>query len=296
MQGDIFQLDLLATQVAVPKPQPTVARSKPTINSSTPEVAIYNEDDLSHLLYVNNHPHHHHHHHDHEQKPFTHPADAGMVVVNVVELSDCESWSGSDSESSGEAEADSPATPALSLSSDFADPDLASLDAYRRKGRRNAFSVASFEDGFEFPVFLGRQAEEWPRMPRSLTTTLRPLPSPAPSTSVFSLTEKKETDTAISTPSSSHGQGAYAVATSTDGPVMSWWPESLEAMEDDWTAEELEWVLETEKEKLAAREEKHEDKTKYASEHVANISGSLMSWWPTPMNEMECEWSERFYE
>ncbi|KAI3322087.1 hypothetical protein HD806DRAFT_500963 [Xylariaceae sp. AK1471] len=278
MQGDIFQVDVLATQVAVPKPQPAVARPKSTSNNA-PQVAIYNEDDLSHLLYVNNHPHHHHHHH--EQKSFTHPADAGTVLINTVELSDCESWSGSDSESESSGEVESPLTPPLSLSSNFEDPDQEALDAYRRKGRRNAFSVAS-EDGFEFPVFLGRQAEEWPPMPRSLPSLHS---SPALATSAPAVNTETETE------SSQHVQvGA------TSGPMMSWWPEPLGAMEDNWTDEEMEWVLETEKEKLIAREREGRivEKTNYESHHVGTIAGPLMSWWPTPLEEYD--WNERFYE
>jgi hypothetical protein len=307
MQGDIFQLEFLATQVSKPKPQPEpVARSaKPASDSA--EIAIYNEDDLSHLLYVNNnHPHHHHHHShhaSHKRETFTHPADAGTVLINpVVEygtsgsvtpaLSDCESfWSGSE----GEGEVESPLTAPLPILEE--DAHMASLDAYRHKGRRNAMSVA-FEDGFEFPVFLGRQSEEWPAMPRTLPreTPVRVQPAlvPAPAVNKVVLPETHHVD-------------------ATSGPAMSWWPEPLETSESDWTREEMEWVLQLEKEKLATREQKGDilgniegtenkkEKEKnyereYGVTHVGNVEGPLMSWWPAPFDNLDYEWSERFYE
>lgn len=281
MQGDIFQLETLTSQVTVPKPQPkpAMARPRPTSN---PEVAIYNEDDLSHLLYVSNHPHHHHHHHHHahEQQPFTHPADLGMVLINSVDdmeastpaLSDCESCY--DSEGSG-MDIESPVTPPLTT---FDDVDEAALEAYRRKGRRNAFST----DDLHFPIFLGRQdeeVEEWP---------LKPQTAPQEPAQTVALPT-------VNMPEISTSQHVDAI----EGQVMSWWPEPLETMEADWTVEKTQWQLELEKEKLRDRE--HEGgltatKKNYTAQYdvapVKNIEGPLMNWWPTPLYD----WSETFYE
>ncbi|KAI0442547.1 hypothetical protein F4803DRAFT_368251 [Xylaria telfairii] len=280
MQGDIFQLESLTSQVAVPKSQPTAAASaRPKGN---PQVSIYNEDDLSHLLYVNSNPHHHHHHHHHhhthEQRPFVHPADNGTVLINAVmddmeyntpALSDCESCSGS--ECSG-TDIEGPITPP------YEEIDGPALDAYRRKGRRNALSV-----DYGFPVFLGRQDEEW-QAPESL--------APASLVSTAAPVKNAETD---EIPAARHVDVVK-------GPIMSWWPESLDTMKNDWAVENLEWELEIEKEKLREREreggvpsKKHYDGD-YSTRQVANIEGRLMSWWPAALDTIEYEWSERFYE
>ncbi|GAW20017.1 hypothetical protein ANO14919_095110 [Xylariales sp. No.14919] len=291
MQGDIFQLESLAPQVTVPKPQPAMARSRPATGE---QVAIYNEDDLSHLLYVSNnprhnhhhHPHHHHHNHTHEQKPFTHPADARTVLINAVvddmeadtpALSDCESCYGS--ETSG-VYVESPVTPPLSS---FEIDDEA-LEAYRRKGRRNAFAVDS-EFDFGFPVFLGRQDEEYPiNPPRELA------PLDVASRAMAAKTAETE-----EVPLSQHVNAIR-------GPTMSWWPEPLETMEHDWTTEKTEWQLRLEKENLKdslmERERKDgvmSNKT-YGVAPVSDIEGRIMSWWPAPADGMEYEWCERFYE
>ncbi|KAI0460110.1 hypothetical protein F5B21DRAFT_453296 [Xylaria acuta] len=295
MQGDIFQLESLAGQIAVPKPQPAAASARP---KNGPQVSIYNEDDLSHLLYVSSNPHKHHHHHQHhhthEQRPFVHPADNGTVLINAVmddveyntpALSDCESCSGS--ESSG-MDIEGPATPP------FEEVDGAALEAYRRKGRRNALSV-----DYGFPVFLGRQDEEWqaPETPAHPSSSLMMnLTSPA------AVPVKKAEAEEI--PASRHVDAV-------EGPVMSWWPEPLQTMKDDWAVENMEWELEIEKEKLREREregsivsssnkkkqqqQQHYDGD-YSTRHVANLEGCLMSWWPAPLDTLEYEWSERFYE
>ncbi|RYC60235.1 hypothetical protein CHU98_g5983 [Xylaria longipes] len=273
MQGDIFQLESLTSQVTVSKPLPAAASARP---KKGPQVSIYNEDDLSHLLYVNDKPHHHHHHHHHhEPRPFVHPADNGTVLINAVmddttpALSDCESWS--DSESSG-MDIDGPVTPP------YEEIDGGALEAYRRKGRRNALS---FDDGF--PVFLGRQDEEW-QAPETHSLNLVTPAVPV---------KKAETE---EIPASRHVDAVK-------GPMMSWWPEPLETMKNDWAVENLEWELEIEKEKLREREreggimsnKKHYDGD-YSTAHVANIEGRMMSWWPAPLDTLEYEWSERFYE
>ncbi|KAI0908938.1 hypothetical protein F4823DRAFT_462902 [Ustulina deusta] len=289
MQGDIFQLESLTSQVTVPKPQPKPAMAFSRLPSD-PQVAIYNEDDLSHLLFVGSNPHHHHHHHRHpahEQAPFTHPADAGTIFINTVAddveantpaLSDCESCCGS--EGSG-VYIESPVTPPLSGLDNI--DDLA-LEAYRRKGRRNAFSTKPQGD-FGFPIFLGRQdeegemeaEEEYPITTRSPREAL--LPSPAAKLPQI--------------PASQHVNAIQA-------PAMSWWPEPLEKMENEWTVEKTQWQLQLEKEKLMAREreggiespKKNYHEGQYSVAQVDDIQGRLMNWWPTPLYD----WNERFYE
>ncbi|KAI0486148.1 hypothetical protein F4859DRAFT_469151 [Xylaria cf. heliscus] len=285
MQGDIFQLESLTGQVAVPKPQPASGATS-TRPQSGPQVSIYNEDDLSHLLFVSSNPHHHHHHHHHhhthEQRPFVHPADNGTVLINAVmddveyntpALSDCESCSGSESG----MDIEGPVTPPL----EELDSAGASLEAYRRKGRRNALSV-----DYEFPVFLGRQDEEWQE---PLEPTPLDLTSPA-------VPVMKKAEAVEEIPASRHVDAI-------EGPLMSWWPEPLDTMKNDWAVENLQWELEIEKEKLREREReggiastpKHYD-ADYSTRHVANIEGRMMSWWPAPLDTLEYEWSERFYE
>ncbi|KAI0189294.1 hypothetical protein EV127DRAFT_432309 [Xylaria flabelliformis] len=275
MQGDIFQLESLTGQVVVPKPQPTAVSARP---KNGPQVSIYNEDDLSHLLYVNNNPHHHHHHHHHthEPTPFVHPADNGTVLINTVmddmeyntpALSDCESCSGSESWG---MDLEGPVTPPSEVT------DSEALDAYRRKGRRNALP-----GDYDFPVFLGRQDEEW-QAPETLAHSSPAVPM-----------KKAETE---EVPASRHVDAVK-------GPVMSWWPEPLETMKTDWTLENMEWELEIEKEKLREREReggimsnKKNVEKDYSAGNIANIEGRLMSWWPEALETTEYEWSERFYE
>ncbi|KAI0555290.1 hypothetical protein F4679DRAFT_161398 [Xylaria curta] len=271
MQGDIFQLESLTSQVTVPKPQPTAVSARP---KNGPQVSIYNEDDLSHLLYVSNNPHHHHHHHTHEP-PFVHPADNGTVLINTVmddmeyntpALSDCESCSGSESWA---MDIEGPVTPPSEVT------DSEALESYRRKGRRNALP-----GDYEFPVFLGRQDEEWQAPETNLMSPAVP-------------TKKAETE---EIPTSRHVDAVK-------GPVMSWWPEPLETMKTDWTLENMEWELEIEKEKLREREREGgimNNKKNYDGDYnagnIANIEGRLMSWWPEALETTEYEWSERFYE
>ncbi|KAI0404149.1 hypothetical protein F4802DRAFT_598354 [Xylaria palmicola] len=282
MQGDIFQLESLTARVAVPKPQTTAAPRPKT----GPQVAIYNEDDLSHLLYTSHH-HHHHHHNHHEHRPFTHPADdAGMVFINTPAngtgantpaLSDCESCCGS--ETSG-LDVEGPMTPPYEAAA-----DNAALDEYYHMGRRNAVCL-KFEDGFTFPVFLGAQDEEW-RPRDALAAASLTLAAPA-------LPAAKATEVEVPRP-----QHVDAIG----GSVMSWWPEPLDTMKDDWAVESLAWELQAEKEKLREREREgglacagKGVRREYGTEHVADIEGPMMSWWPAPLESAEYDWSERFYE
>ncbi|KAI1429914.1 hypothetical protein F5Y12DRAFT_210812 [Xylaria sp. FL1777] len=279
MQGDIFQLESLTSQVTVPKPQPRPAMARSRLPND-PQVAIYNEDDLSHLLYVSSNPHHHHHHHHrhHEQRPYTHPADVGTVLINTVAaaaddmeantpaLSDCDSCCGS--ETSG-VYIESPVTPPLS---NLDDVDDIALEAYRRKGRRNAFSTDS-QDDLGFPVFLGRQEEdvvedEWP-LKSSLSWSAQ-------------RQQEQEAKPAVKMAEIPASQHVGAV----EGPLMAWWPEPLDSTECDWAVEKTQWQLQLEREKLAEREREGgiaaaatttSSKNSYDVEPVGDIDGRLMN-------------------
>ncbi|KAI0970374.1 hypothetical protein F4678DRAFT_436599 [Xylaria arbuscula] len=192
-------------------------------------------------------------------------------------LSDCDSYYGS--EYSGHS-VESPLTPPLSTLDDVDDQ---ALDAYRRKGRRNAFST-DFQDGYGFPIFLGRQDE-------GEVEELAPITRNAPQE--LSQTLSPATKRAEEIPASHH-------VSAVEGTMMSWWPEPLENMEADWTVEKTQWQLRLEKEKLKEierengiiKKEKKSYTGQYGAAPVDSIDGPLMNWWPTPLYD----WSERFYE
>ncbi|KAI8957064.1 hypothetical protein F5Y11DRAFT_341000 [Daldinia sp. FL1419] len=234
MQGDIFQLEQMAAAQAAaahmelnPVPQDT---------KTDPQVAIYNEDDLSHLLYVN------HLHHD---------GHKGRVIVNHVYRDGYTTPLESGTQT---PESETNETPILSdCESDFDEgvySSSSSLDPYTRT------SPLRFEDGFEFPVFLGRQAEE-------TTHVAEPVVS------------ERAKQVCIATPEERH-------VSTISGPLMSWWPALEDLMEHEWIEEET--------------VERKTSKETSQRQHVSDIEGSLMSWWPLPVELLEHEWDERFYE
>ncbi|KAI1397707.1 hypothetical protein F4819DRAFT_71759 [Hypoxylon fuscum] len=222
-----------------------VERTHFPLNSKThPEVAIYNEDDLSHLLYVN-----HLHYDGHKNK----------VIVNHVYRDGYSTPLESISSGIQTPASESNETPVLSDCE--SDSDEGAFSSPSTHSRRNSLR---FEDGFEFPVFLGRQADEsqWHE-----TTQ----PASKPSTDINS--QDKHVRVAASE--------EHHVPEIT-GPLMSWWPEPLELMEHEWVQEDV--------------AESKAPATMSVHHHVSNIEGPLMSWWPVPMEMMEHEWDERFYE
>ncbi|KAI2470145.1 hypothetical protein F4781DRAFT_430723 [Annulohypoxylon bovei var. microspora] len=239
MQGDIFQMEQMSARTHATRFVPS---SVPEDRNPNPEVAIYNEDDLSHLLYAN-----HLHHAGHKDRViinhvyrdgYTTPLESGMQTP----------------------ETESNETPVLSdCESDFDEgvysPPLSDI-SYRKRS-----PALKFEDGFEFPVFLGRQSEE-----SSPLTTAQPLEQ----SDLDSLNKHVR----IAAPEESH-------VLEISGPLMSWWPEPLELMEHEWV------------------DEKALNKSSNVmpiERHVSNIEGPLMSWWPAPVELLEHEWDERFYE
>ncbi|KAI1344482.1 hypothetical protein F5Y15DRAFT_113079 [Xylariaceae sp. FL0016] len=308
MQGDIFQLEQLTcgpVQVAVPAARPVQQQT------TRPQVAIYNEDDLSHLLFVNNAHHRQHHHHVHD--PHVHPADEGKVIINHVVhdvvtpyrsglctpatdegretplFSDCESCSGSEADPEAEAEP-TPLTPP-------------SLDAYRGKGRRNALQ---FEDGFEFPVFLGRQAEGEEEEAVETEVAARPALRPASHVRVeVRQVRDAEEETAHWVKPMQEDE--------VSGSMMAWWPTPMAYAENDWTEEKMEWALALEDKRLRdvereggmvnecikpskPKSDNESEKRLRAVKQVEDIRGTMMCWWPAPLEASTYEWSERFYE
>ncbi|KAI0119107.1 hypothetical protein F4814DRAFT_410550 [Daldinia grandis] len=239
MQGDIFQLEQMAATQVVAHIEPSTIPQDDT--KTDPQVAIYNEDDLSHLLYVN-----HLQHNGHKDK----------VIVNHVYRDGYTTPLESLPSGTQTPESETNETPVLSdCESDFdegvyLESSASSLDPYSRK------SPLRFEDGFEFPVFLGRQEEE----------TLH-----AASLSELNTRPKQ---IRIAAPEEHH-------VSNISGPLMSWWPASEELMEHEWIEEVAEY---------------NAPKKTSQHQHVSNIEGPLMSWWPLPLEVLEHEWDERFYE
>ncbi|KAI1211803.1 uncharacterized protein F4807DRAFT_458009 [Annulohypoxylon truncatum] len=242
MQGDIFQMEQLASRAhATFEPSSVSVDSNPP--NPNPEVAIYNEDDLSHLLYVN-----HLHHAGHKDK----------VIINHVYRDGYATPLESQPSGAQTPETETNETPVLSdCESDFDEGVYfsPSSDIFHRR------SPLKFEDGFEFPVFLGRQAEE-----SSPHATVQP--------SKQSGLDSQNKRVRIAAPEESH-------VLEISGPLMSWWPEPLELMEHEWIDEKV------------ANNSSHVMST---DRHVSSIDGPLMSWWPAPVELLEHEWDERFYE
>ncbi|KAI4866300.1 hypothetical protein F4820DRAFT_417163 [Hypoxylon rubiginosum] len=243
MQGDIFQMEQMAVQVHATQVKPT---SLSVDDGAHAEVAIYNEDDLSHLLYAN-----HIRHDGHKHK----------VVVNHVYRDGFSTPPESLSTGTQTPVSETDETPVFSdCESDF-DEGVSLPSPFNVHSRKNPLR---FEDGFEFPVFLGRQSEE-----------LAPHETAPPS---------------LKEPASELGQSKHVAIAAAEadpisdisGPLMSWWPGPMELMEHEWVEEKT-------------VESKNANFT-LSHEHVSSIEGPLMSWWPTPLSMMEHEWNERFYE
>ncbi|KAH8885975.1 hypothetical protein GQ53DRAFT_347010 [Thozetella sp. PMI_491] len=208
MQGDIVQLERVTLRLQEAHDmeyRPRGSRiADPRLTQS--QVAIYNEDDLSHLLYAD-HGHtelhtivregkptlHHPHHHDDFSELLDHPSGTHTPESETSEsaiLSDCESDD---------------------------DENIIAPSPTRPRGG----SICS--DTAEYPVFLGRQAEP-------ATTRRSPQPQQV-------LAQKP---CLCSHPKAGSGKHVKLVlpeqhVTEIEGPMMSWWPAPLETMEHKWT-------------------------------------------------------------
>ncbi|KAI0379170.1 hypothetical protein F5Y04DRAFT_136309 [Hypomontagnella monticulosa] len=242
MQGDIYQLEQMAAHAAATQLE---SSHMPLDNQTNPTVAIYNEDDLSHLLYAN-----HMHHNGHKDK----------VIVNHVYR---DGYSTPLESGTQTPLSESNETPVLSdCESDF-DEGVYSPNPYSR------IDPLRFEDGFDFPVFLGRQADG-----SESHTASRPSLEQSHSVSEpRAALKSQDKHVRVATSESTH-------VADISGPLMSWWPAPMELMEHEWVEEK---VVE-------------DSKVMPADKHVSSIEGSLMAWWPSSLEMMEYEWSERFYE
>ena len=165
------------------------------------QVAIYNEDDLSHLLFTgsnfesvttNHHNHlHHHHHQDGSLTPLTMPASSGThtpLFSDHGDESDSESAVLEDWETPAEGDLEIPRSPT---------------------SRRRGGTMCSTDDDFELPVFLGRQADDLAASRRS---------------SIASSTSSRMDDTKKRVPSEHHVKCI-------EGPLMALWPASIDTLE-----------------------------------------------------------------
>ncbi|KAH9997677.1 hypothetical protein F4779DRAFT_170731 [Xylariaceae sp. FL0662B] len=256
MQGDIFQMEQVTSQSAQSRPMDIPTQNK---KNNVPQPDIYNEDDLSHLLYVN------------YQQPAGHE---DRVIINDVDHEGAmmlESPLVDDVHTSPPSEHGSPMFSDCESALDE-DDDAYDLCHVPSHHRRNALS---FEDGFQFPIFLGQQTEEArPGLRRSTPSYQLDNSAAVPRSAAVQ-------DVGVSSPPTRVAEEHHLAAI--DGPMMSWWPESLETMEHEWVVQE---------EKV----DRGIYNTMPTHEHVSNIDGPMMTWWPEPMEMMEHEWVERFYE
>ncbi|RYP76207.1 hypothetical protein DL769_003678 [Monosporascus sp. CRB-8-3] len=208
MQGDIFMLEQMSIQI--PTPQNAAAAPQPKAAKTAPQVAIYNEDDLSHLLYaeavepsstshhhtasIHDHYHHHdghqHHNHDGTLTPLEAPASGSHTPV----FSDHESAVLDDWESD---EHEIPPSPS----------------------RRRGGTMCSSDDDFEWPVFLGRQSDELDASLLRRPSLFEPDSSSGPRKAGEKMTSKRR-----NVPEEHH-------VSSIGGPLMALWPSAMEFLE-----------------------------------------------------------------
>ncbi|KAH6645240.1 hypothetical protein BKA67DRAFT_584613 [Truncatella angustata] len=170
-------------------------------NTSHSQVAIYNEDDLSHLLFLG--PADHDNHiiiNKVEQSEPETPVESPLVLDTHDHTSDDESAILSDLEE--ESDLEIPPSPS------------------RRRG--GTMSISG--DDFEFPVFLGRQDE-----PETHPAPLRPALRRCKPDAAQGL--EKETSRHVHMATPEHH------VSSIEGSMMSWWPAPMEDVEYDWEEE-----------------------------------------------------------
>ncbi|KAI1758765.1 hypothetical protein GGR53DRAFT_472032 [Hypoxylon sp. FL1150] len=239
MQGDIFQMERMAVKEQVHATQIQLT-TQPLNDDAHAEVAIYNEDDLSHLLYAN-----HIHHEGHKHK----------ALVNHVSRDGFTTPPESPSTGTRTPVSESDEAPLLSDCESDMDEGASLPSSFNSHPKRNPLR---FEDGFEFPVFLGRQAED--SVPHETVQPVSELGQPK----------------CVRIAAAEDGH-----VSDISGPRMSWWPGPVELMDHKWAEEKtVEVTPEPEPE----------------PEHVSRVEGALMSWWPSSISVIEHEWNERFYE
>jgi hypothetical protein len=234
-------------------------------DDATASVATYNEDDLTHLLYV-----------DYSKTP---AGQGNNIIINAVERN----------ESSTSTPLETPSWGAHTPATHHGDNESAILSDYEMESdyeilpsasRRRGGTMSVSDMDFEWPVFLGRQEEpQTPEMPSLAPLAARPklLRKVDPAQVVAYPLVKPNCVCAACTASRNgqmvpHNQVAEIV-----GPLMSWWPAPLEGLEYDWAEDRPQTLVRPE-------------------QHLREVDGPLMTWWPAPAEMLEYEWTERFYE
>lgn len=190
-------------------------------NTSSSQVAIYNEDDLSHLLYLEAADHGSHiiiNKVDHSE-PET-PVEGPLFIDTSGHTSDNESAILSDLEA--ESDLEIPPSPSR-----------------RRWGTVSmSMSMSMSDDDVEFPVFLGRQQEVEPQ-----SSPARPLLQRGGPSSTYKQQDclKDEPNKHVQVVAPEHH------VRSIEGSLMSWWPAPLETMEYDWAGERTQPTIAPEK-------------------------------------------------
>ena len=197
MQGDIFMLENQTSGHNTPQEKTPKTEAAKKLQAAEAQVAIYNEDDLSHLLFTGSsfetttsHSHHHHQQ-DGTLTPLTAPASSGTHTPIFSDHGD-----ESDSESAVLEDWESPVN---------GDVEVPRSPTSRRRGG----TMCSTDDDFEWPVFLGRQADELAASRRS---------------SIASSTSSSMEDTKKRVPREHHVE-------SIEGPLMALWPASIDTLE-----------------------------------------------------------------
>lgn len=214
MQGDIFMLDQTSSMQAVPAPTTTktsmASKTSNKLQNTVAQVAIYNEDDLSHLLFADSSIEPillHHHHHDHLDGSLTPlssaPATSGTHTPLFSDHSDSESAVFEDWEPQHYQGQHQPQAEDADRDLDF---EIPPSPVPRRRGG----TMCSSDDDFEWPVFLGRQADE-------LAPSLRRRSSAYSSASHSLAAVEAREAPADRIPSEQH-------VASIAGPLMALWP------------------------------------------------------------------------
>ncbi|KAI0170116.1 hypothetical protein BJ166DRAFT_494027 [Pestalotiopsis sp. NC0098] len=232
-------------------------------STSSSQVAIFNEDDLSHLLFLDAAGHDDHiminKVGDHVAEAETPPELESPLVSDSHGLSSDDDESAILSDYEEESEDEIPPSPS------------------RRRG--GTMSVSA--DDFEFPIFLGQQQEVEKRRQdgEEEDTTAASTARPALRRGSALARPRANAERMGETEATRHVQFAEAErqVASIEGPLMSWWPARIEDMEYDWA-------------------EKASRTGMAIVQHVAEIDGPLMSWWPASTDTLQYDWNERFYE
>lgn len=180
--------------------------------TSLSQVAIYNEDDLSHLLFLESTDH------------------GAHIIVNKVDRSEPETPVETPLDTHGHNSDDESAI--LSDMDDESDLQIPSSPSRRRGG-----TMPISDDDFEFPVFLGRQ-QDVEVIPDFVGPALRRV-DPVTTLEHERAVEKADTQMAVVDPEHH--------VTSVEGSMISWWPAAVDDIEYDWVEKSSQATIPLEK-------------------------------------------------